>query len=374
MRIVGCLWMGSLLLAIGCAGGGGAQAGLLSVRITSHQDRQTVTGTISLAGLAEGGAVEVAVDDGEFLPAPGQPAWSIQLDTDSWSYGFHTIQARVKRGTAQAIARISLFYEGGTQPPPAPPPSTGPLPPVASNLVALWSFDGCDGITALDASGNGLAGTVYGNALPILGKRNGALEFDGVDDLVQIPDAQSPPPAAVADLSTGTIALWLRYDSIYNGSLVADILPVLYLGSDETSTNASGFDCAMVYIGHGNLVDPSARQVYFTVLKGDRVVFCLDTGAVSLKEGTWTHYAFVMGSAGNKLYVDGKEVTPHYTAGSPRDNGPFLSHVQNRDLLVLGYGLFGITHTWWHLNGALDDVAIYSRPLTATEIAALAAG
>jgi len=373
MKTAACLWIGSLLLWAGCAGGGGAVTPSLGVQITSHQDRQTVAGTITLAGLAEGGPVEVAVDDQAFVPAEGGSAWSIELDTDLWSYGFHTIQARVRQGASQAIARISLFCEGGTQPPPSPPPSSGPQPPIVSDLVALWSFDDCDGIRAIDGSGNGLTGTIYGSALPILGKRKGGLAFDGVDDVVRIPDAQSPPPAAVADLSTGTISLWLRYDSIYNGNTVADILPVLYLGSDETSTIATGFDCAMVYIGHGNLVDPNQRQVYFTILKGDHVIFCLDTGKVSLEEDTWYHYAFVMGPGGNKLYVDGKEVTPHYTVGSPRDNGPFLSHVSDRDLLVLGYGMFGLSRLWWHLDGALDDVAVYDRVLTAAEIASLAA-
>jgi hypothetical protein len=75
-----------------------------------------------------------------------------------------------------------------------------------SGLVGYWSFD--DG-TATDESSNGNHGTIYG-AAPVAGVSGQALSFDGVDDYVRVPDANSLK--SYADNNQLTITAWIFMD------------------------------------------------------------------------------------------------------------------------------------------------------------------
>ncbi|MCD6165610.1 hypothetical protein J7K19_02730, partial [bacterium] len=57
-------------------------------------------------------------------------------------------------------------------------------------LVAYWSFDEGTGNIAYDISGNGNNCTIYG-AKWTKGKYGSALQFDGVDDYVEVPHSVS---------------------------------------------------------------------------------------------------------------------------------------------------------------------------------------
>ncbi len=70
----------------------------------------------------------------------------------------------------------------------------------SSDFVAGYSFD--DG-TATDQSGNGLDGELVGGPTPAEGRVNGALEFDGSDDMfVRTPD--------LGEVDELTIATWFK--------------------------------------------------------------------------------------------------------------------------------------------------------------------
>lgn len=63
---------------------------------------------------------------------------------------------------------------------------------VDSNTVALWNLDEGSGISVIDATGNGNDGTLIGGATWTTDSVSGfALEFDGVDDYVQITKTSS---------------------------------------------------------------------------------------------------------------------------------------------------------------------------------------
>ncbi|MHC4253319.1 MAG: LamG-like jellyroll fold domain-containing protein, partial [Planctomycetota bacterium] len=70
-------------------------------------------------------------------------------------------------------------------------------------LHGWWRFDDGAGARALDSSGKGLDGTVVGGAKWVKGRLGGALEFDGKDDRVKLPQG-------FADLGEGfTVAMWV---------------------------------------------------------------------------------------------------------------------------------------------------------------------
>ncbi len=77
-------------------------------------------------------------------------------------------------------------------------------PVKASSVVGWWKFDEGSGTTTLDSSGNGNDGTIYG-ATWIAGKYGNALQFDGVDDYVEV------PYSSILDISgTIEISAWIK--------------------------------------------------------------------------------------------------------------------------------------------------------------------
>ncbi len=74
------------------------------------------------------------------------------------------------------------------------------------DLIAWWTFNEGKGTLAADSSKNGRDATVNGNAQWIPGIYGNALEFDGTDDYVGIPES------LFTDLGQFTIACWLAGD------------------------------------------------------------------------------------------------------------------------------------------------------------------
>ena len=58
-----------------------------------------------------------------------------------------------------------------------------------SDMVAWWPLDESSGAVANDIV-NGNTGSYIDNPTPTLGKVDGALSFDGVNDTIMVPDAQ----------------------------------------------------------------------------------------------------------------------------------------------------------------------------------------
>ena len=59
------------------------------------------------------------------------------------------------------------------------------------NLVGWWRLDEGTGTMAYDSSGMGNNGTLRGGPKWVAGVAGQALQFDGVDDFVEVPDDQS---------------------------------------------------------------------------------------------------------------------------------------------------------------------------------------
>jgi hypothetical protein len=72
------------------------------------------------------------------------------------------------------------------------------------DLVAYWKFDETGGPVAYDSSGYGNDGTLQNSPARISGLMGRALEFDGIDDYVYVPDNSSLRP------STLTLMAWIR--------------------------------------------------------------------------------------------------------------------------------------------------------------------
>ncbi len=224
-----------------------------------------------------------------------------------------------------------------------------------TGLIAYWNLDEGYGEVAHD-SVNEFHGVVYG-ASWIYGKIGNALDFDGENDFVILPQSAIN---FIGSLDEGTIAFWFYYD--YNLDQ-QEIQPLFYLGIDNENELDNMF---IIEIGHKN---PANRKLYVTWVVDGRIPLCFDSG-FHLEEKRWYHFAVVVNPYGNTGYLDGVElVNRHYNFGKAIDCY-FLSDITVQDQFTIGYGKTadGKCPHFLYFDGRIDDVRIYDKPLNADEI------
>ncbi len=226
-------------------------------------------------------------------------------------------------------------------------------------LVAHWALDEGAGSVAGDSLGTAGAGEIHGAAWTT-GLGGHALEFDGVDDYVEV--ASLPP---VASLGAGSIAIWFRVDSI---PTVRGIAPVFYYGSRGSCANM--FDAAnqglVVELGHSP-IHYGSKRLYFTIFANgcDFPSFCYDSrDAVS--EGEWHHFVAVVGEDSNTGYLDGVEMTDRRYNFGDASYSQFFEDAVEHEVLWIGRGYWDAEPMY--LDGAIADVRIYERALSTGEV------
>ena len=246
---------------------------------------------------------------------------------------------------------VSLFLASCT---------AGPLDVVDNSLwrglVAHWSLDETSGTMVSDDSGNGHNGTLLG-ATWIAGQFRGGLHFE-VGNEVSVP---AFPPAK----EQLTVALWVRPPS-------EDLdTPYLTLVSTE-----------LVFKGGWEMnvrLAPNDRFYQFSYYRGpDRSDYFTHNCSCVVAQ-RWTHLAAVVDGAAGTLtfYRDGlldpaESLPPAGSVAAPR---PILP---GSTTLFMGRFLAPdpeeVAPEFRYLKGDLDDVAIYDRALTPSEVTALAHG
>src|SRR6266850_4270931 len=197
---------------------------------------------------------------------------------------------------------------------------------------AAYPFSEGTGVTTADVSGNNNNGTLQtGATWTPAGKYGNALSFDGVSGYVSV------PASSTLNLgSNGTIEAWVKPNVINvwssvlaKGNVNAD--PPTNYGLEINSSNR--FLCIL---GNGS----SARTLSSTI---------------TVAAGTFYHVACVWNGTQLQLYVNGALNT------SVAQN---ITPVANTSPLYIGQ--FGGNAD--RMNGTIDEVRIYNRALSATEI------
>ena len=199
-----------------------------------------------------------------------------------------------------------------------------------TGLVASYSFSEGSGATVTDSSGNGNHGVIAGASWTQAGRFGSALQFDGIDDLVTIADSAS------LDL-TGPITMeaWVYPTDRSRSPIFLKEL-------------AGGLSYALYAYDNG--MRPSVR---IGTIDGDRNIIA----GAALPLAAWTHVAATYDGATLRLYIDGVEV------------GAKLVERQIRtsvDPLRVG----GRFDRGEFFQGRIDEIRIYNRTLSATEIVA----
>lgn len=212
--------------------------------------------------------------------------------------------------------------------------STGAsLPP----FVAHYQFNETSGTTAADATGNGKTATVSGAGTWVAGRLGNAVSLSGSSQYVAL------PAGILSGATAFTIATWVRLDTIANWARVFDF-------------------------GSG-----TGTSMFLTARNGSGVArFAITTGGAggeqridapsALPTGVWTHVA-VTGSGGvGILYINRSEVARN--TGMTLSPASLGSTTQN----WIGRSQYGSDP---YLDGAVDDLRLYSRALSASEITGL---
>jgi hypothetical protein len=209
-----------------------------------------------------------------------------------------------------------------------------------NGLVGYWSFDDGTGTIASDSSGNGNNGTlVNGPSWITSGEIGGALFFDGVDDYVSLTSQAQ---------SIISISAWV-YAQATPGNVFPRIIEmpgyVLFLaesGAPSSNSQSLGF-----------ISRRSAQDGEW------------DTPANSMVYNSWSHIAVVYDSSATSnnadLYINGVKQTISKIT-SPRGR-----QTANEGEGFIGNGI-PLNQGW---DGLIDDLRIYNRALSATEIVSL---
>ena len=186
----------------------------------------TVTYTPGILADSTGTALRatnlIAVDKAE----PVVTEWSLDFNERTMAFNFSELvqpsTLDVKAVTIQDAAEANTSYTltnstiaepvNGAELPQNTSGSPLPGPNLSAGLLAHWPFDDPPGTPSVDLSGNGHHGIlprdVEKRPQSSPGHLNGSLEFDGIDDYLEIPHHDD------FLINDGTIAFWVNADSI----------------------------------------------------------------------------------------------------------------------------------------------------------------
>lgn len=230
-------------------------------------------------------------------------------------------------------------------PPPPPPPGTDgstsggdadvDAPPKDPTLVAYWAFDETAGVVAHDSSGNGHDAMLTGGAhFDASGAKSNCVRLGGGGDQIAVSSLDGSFP------TSGTFSIWFRDDVPTSGGNDQELLD----GWDKTR--------AHVFARH---VSGEAANVFQVALQpvttaGDYAY----ATEFTVTTATWTHLVVTWDAASKfgVVYVDGTVV---------QSSAYLKDFTPTQEIVRFGESL----------NGAIDEVRLYSRVLSGAEIVAL---
>lgn len=205
-----------------------------------------------------------------------------------------------------------------------------------TGMISYWKMD--DGESTKLKDYKGVSDATCSGILPdATGILNAAKDFDGASN------ADIPSNAAYGfnANSSFTIAFWVKIGSSNSGSQII-------IGKGDGATSAYW------YIGVED-------GVPFAVIEDANSNTAYVTSSSAIGANIWHFVVLVRNESGDmvSLYVDGALVDSQ--------NLNFTGSITNSDIITMGY-LISNSNPGYFLNGQLDEVAIYSRAFSLTEI------
>jgi hypothetical protein len=199
--------------------------------------------------------------------------------------------------------------------------------------MGIWLFDEGKGETAKDSSGNNNDGTLKNDPKWVKGKIDTALSFDGVDDYVEVPDADS---LKLAD--TITIVAWVKLKSLdrFHG----------VVGKTGSIWSDASYSTRIINSNEYN---------FTTRTTGDAAHHELSGGTA---DTDWHHVVYWFSRPTKMIYVDEKKIA--------EDTWDHPIQTNNQTLSIGAYAWGnGLNYL---MNGLIDEVGIFNVALTEDDI------
>ena len=203
-----------------------------------------------------------------------------------------------------------------------------PLASAPSGIVSWWRAEG----NALDSIGTN-NGALVGGAGYAAGEVGQAFSLNGTNGYVAIPDS----PSLDAFATKITIELWLKANSL---SANPDWVWIVTKGNSSWELQCTS----------------GAKTITFNASGTSNVSL---TGSRNVNDGQWHHVAGVYDGTHMFLYVDGTLDVSQPTTGAIAQNSYPVYIGQNAEAPRVPF------------NGLIDEVSLYNRALSSSEIAAI---
>lgn len=201
--------------------------------------------------------------------------------------------------------------------------------------IGYWNLDQ----SAYDLSGPN-NGVLSGGASYVTGKRNHALNFDGVDGYLEI----SNSGGSLASMNALTVSFWVNLAE----------LPVQYVSLLGVEIGADAYRVVVDNTGKGHFVIATTNNGWYS----NGTLASWDT---PLSLSSWYHIAGTYDGDRVRVYINGEEKG----IGAAAISGPIIP---SSNPLRSGYPTSpGLSY----LKGKMDEIRIYPKALNATEITSL---
>ena len=204
---------------------------------------------------------------------------------------------------------------------------------MSDGLVGHWKMDEASWGTVSDSSGNGNNGTANNGATVGVGKFGNGGSFDGVDDYVDVGNSSS-----IKNFTDKiTVSAWAKYSAYGGGGQSYSVIAVK--GTPWTF-----------------LMENPSNKIRFRVTAGGLDKNAADSVAHELNR--WYHFVGTYDGQNIKIYKDGILVGTTPATGNLGTND-----------VTAKIGTY--TGSSYNFNGSIDDVRIYNRALTPSEVEGL---
>jgi len=296
------------------------------MQLTIHDTTQSATGSFADVPVGLWHLRVEALDDNSVIRYQGE--------TDVAVVGGQIAQISLQLSPTGGGIHIIVTW-GGT-----PAPSSG--------LIAYYPFSG----NANDASGNGHHASVHGAVL--VTDRNGSVNraygFGGIDDYLEVPHSPLLQPATQI-----SICAWINPVAFYHG---------LCQGNDIVHKGVADHEagCYLLrYVDNGPSNDcyqiNDLEQHFALGITFDDYDRRYLHGVRRVRPNQWQFIVGTYDGSSMKLYVDGVLDATMQTSGALRAN--------TRNLFI---GKDDHPDWPYPINGRVDEVRIYDRALSATEV------
>ena len=206
---------------------------------------------------------------------------------------------------------------------------------IPNGLIGYWTGNG----TTADSTPNGNDGTLVGNTTYAQGIFGQAFSLDGSGDFVSIPDDD-----LWSFSGDFTVAVWATFATLPGGSIGNP--GSTFIAHDEGGGNQDKWWLAM-----------GSDQVNFHI-NGPGLVFLAETTLSPILLDTWYHFAAKREGNLFTIFIDG-------VAGNSESSSLPITNASTP--LTIGWSEISFYH-----HGLIDDVTLYDRALSNSEIAILA--